>query len=97
MAGVLTDVTQDDVTDAILKGLRQGNPNMVRVVEEIREKDTALEVLKNLQIEITPFTIPDDSIYNIVLRAPEYIIEEVQAALLERRRLAEFGGEALDA
>jgi hypothetical protein len=96
MASPLAGIELIEIETAIRKGLQQGNPNMVRVVEELREKDEALEILKNIEVEITPFEIPDDSLYNIVLRAPEYVIEEIQAALLERRRLAEFGGEELD-
>ena len=78
--------------EAIEAGLRKGDANMVRAYNEIRSRETSEDVFASLAIEITNYTVADTSLQKIVLEAPDYIIDEIYAALAERKRLAEFGG-----
>jgi hypothetical protein len=86
------DDLEEEIEKSVRAGLNASNPRMVEVAVELRQQKRSSDILKNLSIEITPYKIKDVSLKKIVLDAPDYIIEEIEEALKERRRVREFGG-----
>lgn len=86
------DEIDEDIEASVKAGLKAANPRMVEVAMQLRQQRETGQVLKDLQIEIVPYRIKDTSLRKIILEAPDYIIDEVEEALKERRRLREFGG-----
>jgi len=84
------------IAQAAKKGLELGNPIMVKIVHEIMEQEETEEKFENIlqNLNITHYEIPDTSMREIVLKAPDYVIDEIRAALIERetQRLVDMDG-----
>lgn len=80
------------LADAIRTGLEKADANMVRVTNDIMNQAEVDDAFSHFEVDIVPYEIPDTSLTQIVLKAPQYVIDEIMEALAERRRLAEFGG-----
>ena len=68
------------------RGIERGDQNAVKQAAELVERHRNMQALRNLKIEIVPYSIADDSWVNMVLRMPEDKFKEVCAAVEERKR-----------
>lgn len=82
--------------DAITIGLAKGDPGMVKQVLEIQHNEDMAESFTNFTLNIVPFTVPDPSLREIVLKCPPDILEEIMEAMIERKRLENSGVEAAE-
>jgi hypothetical protein len=73
------------ILKAIRSGLESSDPQMVRAAMERQSSLAGLEYLKELFVNIVPYTIKDTSLRNIVLKAGDDVVAEIAAALTERR------------
>lgn len=69
---------------AIEGGLKRGDPSVLKFVVEQQEKSNKREKFEEVTINLVPFEIKDTSLRQIVLKAPDYIVDEIRGALLER-------------
>lgn len=90
---IITDEIAGMLDDAIKTGLIKGDPGMVTRVLEIQRQEELAESFTNFEVHIVPFTIPDTSLREIVLRCPDSVLEEILDALTERRKSKLMGGD----
>ncbi len=86
MARKLTAGIDAQLKEAIERGLERGDANMVRVVNDMIIQEEGMEILRDLQVNIVPYEIADVSLRNIVLKAPDYVVREIEDALIERKK-----------
>lgn len=89
---IITNEIASMLEDAIKTGLVKGDPGMVGRVLEIQRQEELAESFNDFTVNIVPFTIPDTSLREIVLRCPDNILEEILDALAERRRSKMLSG-----
>lgn len=86
------DILPENVTEklkqAIDRSLERADPNAIRVVSELIRTEEARKHFSNIQIEIVPYRIRDTSLTEIIMKAPDYVIEEVREALVKRLKEA---------
>jgi regulator of protease activity HflC (stomatin/prohibitin superfamily) len=75
----------DRILKSIKAGLDQNNPQMVRAAMDYESEQAGKAYLSQLDVQIVPYRIKDDSLAKIVLEAGDDVIEEVEEALKKRR------------
>lgn len=80
-----SDSIPDKLLKAIIAGLDSGNAQMARVAMDWQTEQAGKEHLKELTVNITPYTIQDASLAKIVGEASEGIVGEIEQAIAKRR------------
>lgn len=75
---------QKRILKAIQGGLDSDDAQMVRAAMEWQQDHAGREYLRELVVNITPYTIADKSLYAIVLDAGDDIIAQIETGLVER-------------
>lgn len=76
----------EKILKAINEGLDAANPQMVRAAMDYEAEQAGREYLSQLDVQIVPYKIKDDSLAKIVLEASDDVVAEVEEALKKRGR-----------